>query len=282
MDVIASPKQTQDQIRKLRGSGESIGVVPTMGALHAGHLSLVEAARAQCDIVVVTIFVNPTQFAPGEDFEQYPRTLEADLKLCRQSQADIVFTPSADEMYSVNSQTSVVVSKMTQILEGASRPTHFDGVTTIVAKLFNITSPDRAYFGQKDFQQQLVIRRMVTDLDFPVEVVTCPIIRDSDGLAMSSRNRYLSTTERQQALAINQSLEETEQLATSGKHTAAELQTRLNDLLITADGIDLDYATIADAATLLPANSDCEELVAMVAARVGTTRLIDNRVFQIR
>jgi pantoate--beta-alanine ligase len=229
MDVIANSKQTQTQIRKLRTSGKSVGVVPTMGALHAGHLSLVEAARSQCDVVAATIFVNPTQFAPGEDFERYPRTLESDLKLCSEAGADIVFTPHVDEMYSPTSQTSVVVSQLTQMLEGASRPAHFDGVTTIVAKLLNITLPDRAYFGQKDFQQQLVIRQMVSDLNFPVEIVTCPIVRESDGLAMSSRNRYLSTIERQHALVINRSLEKTEQLASSGEQTATQLQRFLED-----------------------------------------------------
>lgn len=281
MDVFANPKQTQAHIRKLRDSGRSIGVVPTMGALHAGHLSLVKAARRESDIVVGTIFVNPTQFGPGEDFEQYPRTLESDLEVCRQAGADIVFTPEVGEMYSSNSQTSVVVSRLTQMLEGASRPTHFDGVTTIVAKLFNITLPDRAYFGQKDFQQQAVIRQMVNDLDFAVEIVTCPIVREPDGLAMSSRNRYLSAIERQQALAINRSLEEAERLAANGKHTATELQTSLNESLTSAEGIDLDYAVVADAATLLTAVEGCDELVALVAARVGTTRLIDNRVFRL-
>ncbi len=281
MDVFANPKQTQAHIRKLRASGKSIGVVPTMGALHAGHLSLVEAARKASDLVVATIFVNPSQFGPGEDFEQYPRTLESDLEVCRQAGADIVFTPEVGEMYSSNSQTSVVVSRLTQMLEGASRPTHFDGVTTIVAKLFNITLPDRAYFGQKDFQQQAVIRQMVSDLDFPVEIVTCPIVREPDGLAMSSRNRYLSTIERQQALAISQSLEEAERLAANGEHTATELQTNLNESLTSADGIDLDYAVVADVATLLPAVEACDELVALVAAQVGTTRLIDNRVFRL-
>jgi pantoate--beta-alanine ligase len=281
MDVIANSKQTQTQIRKLRTSGKSVGVVPTMGALHAGHLSLVEAARSQCDVVAATIFVNPTQFAPGEDFERYPRTLESDLKLCSEAGADIVFTPHVDEMYSPTSQTSVVVSQLTQMLEGASRPAHFDGVTTIVAKLLNITLPDRAYFGQKDFQQQLVIRQMVSDLNFPVEIVTCPIVRESDGLAMSSRNRYLSTIERQHALVINRSLEKTEQLASSGEQTATQLQRFLEDSLTAAEGIDLDYATIVDAATLLPIVDGSAELVALVAARVGATRLIDNRIFRL-
>jgi pantoate--beta-alanine ligase len=252
-----------------------------MGALHAGHLSLVEAARKQCDIVVATIFVNPTQFGPREDFDQYPRTLKTDLELCKPIGTDIVFTPNVDQMYSPDSQTSVRVSEISQMLEGSLRPTHFDGVTTIVAKLFNITQPDRAYFGQKDFQQQLVIRRMVCDLNFPVEIISCPIVREPDGLAMSSRNRYLSRIERQQALIINHSLEEVERLAATGNQTATQLETQLNNMLTAAEGIDLDYATVVDAATLLPVADGFVDVVALVAARVGKTRLIDNRVLRL-
>ena len=268
----------QSRVRQLRQSGKSVGVVPTMGALHEGHLSLIAAAQSDCDIVIATIFVNPTQFGPDEDFDNYPRTLNRDLELCQQTGAALVFTPAVDDMYSPDNNTVVAVAGLTQTFEGASRPTHFDGVTTIVAKLFNIALPDKAYFGQKDFQQQLVIRRMTQDLNFPVEIVTCPIFREADGLAMSSRNRYLNPTERQQALALNAALEECEQLASQENLSASELQERLNAALSAAEGVDLDYAAVVDAATLLPVNSSSKDSVAIVAAQVGNTRLIDNRI----
>lgn len=279
MEVIENPVEFQARIRGLRADGQRIGVVPTMGALHEGHLSLIQAARAECDCVVATIFVNPTQFGPGEDFDKYPRTMDRDLQLLQEAGTDLVFAPTVEEMYGTNRLSEVVVSEITRIFEGASRPTHFDGVTTVVAKLFNITLPDRAYFGQKDYQQQLIIRRMVEDLNFPLEIITCPIVREDDGLAMSSRNRYLSSEQRQQALILNQTLEKAEAGAAGGK-PPAEIESDLNADLAAAEGVDLDYAAVVDTVTLQPVTPDCVAAVALVAVRVGNTRLIDNRVLQ--
>ena len=275
MDVIKLPADVQACIRQQRQAGRTVGVVPTMGALHDGHLSLVEAARTECDFVVTTIFVNPTQFGPGEDFDKYPRTMDTDLELCASAGTDLVFTPSVDDMYPPNSCSTVVVSDITRVLEGQSRPTHFDGVTTIVAKLFNITLPDRAYFGQKDYQQQLVIQRMVQDLNWPLKVVTCPIVREYDGLAMSSRNRYLSAQERNRALVLSGTLKWAQKAASSGRN-AVEVQKEMAKRLQSVDGLELDYAVVADPKTLRPAESHAATAVALLAVRVGATRLIDN------
>ena len=281
MIVEPSPARTRELVRERRRRGQQIAVVPTMGALHAGHVSLVEAARGECDYVVATIFVNPTQFAPGEDYEKYPRTLEDDLARCEAAGADLVFTPQTSAMYADDAQTTVVVSELTRVLEGAHRPSHFDGVTTVVAKLFHITEPDRAYFGQKDFQQQLIIRQMVRDLDFGLQIVTCPIIRESDGLAMSSRNRYLTATQRQQSLALSQALTHADQRAREGV-SAEEIQQQMRQILGDAPGVELDYAVVVNTATLREPTGDESAVVALVAARVGDTRLIDNQILQLR
>ncbi|MCR9198699.1 MAG: pantoate--beta-alanine ligase [Planctomycetaceae bacterium] len=281
MIVESSPARTRELVREHRRGGQHIAVVPTMGALHAGHVSLIEAAREECDCVVATIFVNPTQFAPGEDFEKYPRTLEDDLARCEAAGADLVFTPQTSAMYADDAQTTVVVSELTKVLEGAHRPSHFDGVTTVVAKLFHITEPDRAYFGQKDFQQQLIIRQMVGDLDFGLQIVTCPIIREPDGLAMSSRNRYLSASQRRQSLALHQALTRADELAREGA-SAGDIQQEMRQILGTAPGVKPDYAVVVDATTLLEPAGDQKTVVALVAARVGDTRLIDNQILQLR
>lgn len=281
MHVEPSPLETRQLVRKHRTAGATIGVVPTMGALHAGHVSLVEAARRECDFVVATIFVNPTQFGPNEDFDKYPRTLEADLAKCQQAGADLVFTPDTSQMYLPDAVTVVQVAEVTQLLEGAVRPTHFDGVTTVVAKLFNITEPDRAYFGQKDYQQQLVIRRMAKDLDFGLEVVTCPIVREHDGLAMSSRNRYLSAEDRQRALVLSQTIFAAENRALAGEspdQIAEEMRRQIEDV----DGVQLDYAMLVHPETLQPSEDGCQAAVALVAAKLGQTRLIDNHILQFR
>lgn len=277
MDVLQHPVEIQARVRSQRSSCQSIGVVPTMGALHEGHRSLIEAACAECDFVVTTIFVNPTQFSPAEDLKHYPRPLEADLDLCRSVGCDLVFRPSVEDMYSAGSQTTVAVSGIRSMLEGVSRPTHFDGVTTVVAKLFNLTLPDRAYFGQKDYQQQLIIRQMVRDLNWPVEVVTGPIVRESDGLAMSSRNRYLSSQQREQALSLNQVLNRAHQQAASGQ-SPEDVQADMLRQLEIAEGVDPDYAVVVDSETLQPAKKQTQTAVGLLAARVGNTRLIDNRV----
>jgi pantoate--beta-alanine ligase len=274
MQVIPSPDDVRRAVRKARRDGAVTAVVPTMGALHAGHVSLIQQARSECDLVVATIFVNPTQFGPNEDFERYPRTLEQDLEKCSAAGADIVFTPETARMYGVHAQSVVSVKELTQKLEGRVRPTHFDGVTTIVAKLFHITEPDKAYFGQKDYQQQLIIRRMVCDLDFGLEVVTCDIVREADGLALSSRNRYLSDAERQQALVLYHSLQLAENLAATA--VPDEIARQMCDRICGTPGVELDYAVVVDPETLEPSTADSQEGVALVAARLGNTRLIDN------
>ena len=223
MIVESSLTETRRIVRAARQQGRSVGCVPTMGALHKGHVSLIENARKDCDFIVATIFINPTQFGPNEDFTRYPRTLDADLELCRAAGADLIFTPPVSAMYAESAQTIVRVTRMAQVLEGAHRPGHFDGVSTVVTKLFNVTEPDRAYFGQKDFQQQLIIRQMVLDLDEPVEIITCPTIREADGLAMSSRNRFLSVDERQRASQLFHTLKLAESLAAESTLTPPEI-----------------------------------------------------------
>ncbi len=280
----STPQEVLRLVREARHAGRRIGVVPTMGALHVGHVSLVELARQHCDFVVATIFVNPTQFGPNEDFGRYPRTLQSDLEMCRQAGADLVFTPSVADMYSSDAQTIVRVEPLATLWEGAHRPGHFDGVSTVVAKLFNLTDPDRAYFGQKDFQQQLIIRRMAADLNFPVEVVTCPIVREPDGLAMSSRNRYLSESDRVRAGQLYQALLLAQRLASETAAEPPEISLRMQQLLESSGGIEVSYAVVVDADSLEPlqSRSDAASAVALIAVRVGTTRLIDNLRLQFR
>src|SRR5438128_625016 len=210
MLTITTAQQMHDAISAFKKSGRSVGFVPTMGALHEGHLSLVRAAKAQCDVVVVSIFVNPTQFGLHEDLAKYPRPFERDRELLAKEEVEFLFAPSVEEMYPPGATTFVSVEGLSELLDGKSRPGHFRGVTTVVAKLFNIVTPDRAYFGQKDAAQVAVIRRMVRDLAYPIEIIACPIVREADGLAMSSRNAYLSTSERKQALVLHRALEAVE------------------------------------------------------------------------
>lgn len=280
MQVVASPVDVRQLSRQARLRGQSIGVVPTMGALHQGHVSLVEYARQECGFVIATIFVNPTQFGPNEDFQKYPRTLDADLEMCRNAGADLVFTPDVSVMYSPRAQTSVHVSRLSLPFEGAHRPGHFDGVSTVVSKLFLITEPDKAYFGQKDYQQQLIIRQMVDDLNFAVEIITCPIIREPDGLAMSSRNRYLSPSDRQTAAQIYQALVKARHLAQHSNLLPHQIAEQMQQHLSGTPGIELSYAEVVDAETLQPLTARPATAVALIAVRVGTTRLIDNCVLQ--
>ncbi|MEZ6039021.1 MAG: pantoate--beta-alanine ligase [Planctomycetaceae bacterium] len=263
-------------VQEARRQQKSVGVVPTMGALHRGHISLIERARQECDYVLTTIFVNPTQFGPNEDFSRYPRTLDEDLVLCRTAGADLVFTPSQSDMYDQDAQTFVSVANVADPWEGAHRPGHFNGVSTVVCKLFNITDPDRAYFGQKDYQQQLVIRQMVKDLNFAIEIVTCPIVREPDGLAMSSRNRYLTLEERTQALELHRALQLAQSLAQQPNLTPVDVANRMQAHLESAVGINLEYAVVADRRTLQQLHNWDAPAVALIAAKVGTTRLIDN------
>ena len=247
-----------------------------MGALHDGHISLVEAATQQTDFVVVTIFVNPTQFAPNEDLSKYPRPLEDDLRKCEAAGVDLVFNPDADTVYPATDAAFVEVPRCSTTLEGAHRPSHFRGVTTIVLKLFNMVLPDIAFFGQKDYQQQLLIRHMVDDLNVPVEIRTCPTVREPDGLAMSSRNTYLSDSDRQTALALSQALKLAHDACKVDGRSPAEARQAMLDHLAQFPAVKLDYAVIADANTLSEVEHTVPEMVALIAARVGSTRLIDN------
>jgi len=253
-----------------------VGYVPTMGYLHEGHLSLVEAARRSCDTVTVSIFVNPLQFAPGEDLSTYPRDLERDAALVEAAGADVVFAPTLEEMYPVEPLTRVIVGTVTDSMEGAVRPGHFDGVATVVAKLFAGIEPDRAFFGRKDAQQLVTVRRMVADLSFPVGITGAPIVREQDGIALSSRNTYLDAGQRAAALALSAGMVAVVDAVAAGERSAAALEAIAAAPVNATEGIDLDYATLADQETALPiADLDRPAFLA-VAGRVGRTRLIDN------
>ena len=264
-----------------RQSGKSIGFVPTMGALHAGHVSLIERARTESDLVVVSIFVNPTQFGPQEDFQRYPRPREQDLKICGQAGADLVFYPTVDVIYPAGFRTFVEVQGLSEILEGAIRPGHFRGVATVVTKLFLIAGADRAYFGQKDYQQQLLIRIMSRELNLPTEVITCPTRRDPDGLAMSSRNAYLTPEQRQQGLCLSRAMFEVQRQLDAGQQDLGLLVQSLRKQIQETAGVKLDYAVIVDSESLAELNAIQPNMVALVAAQVGTTRLIDNLILRM-
>ncbi|HET9332614.1 MAG TPA: pantoate--beta-alanine ligase [Gemmatimonadota bacterium] len=261
-------------------AGRRVAFVPTMGALHEGHLSLVDLARTKADVVVVSVFVNPAQFAPGEDFERYPRDLERDVRLLARRGATLVFAPEVEEMYPEPLLTRVAMHGITDDLEGARRPGHFDGVLTVVAKLFHIIEPEVAVFGQKDAQQAAAIRRMVADLDFPVEIVVGATARDPDGLALSSRNAYLSEAERREALALRSALGRAESLAAEGVADAAPLLAAMREELSRHPGIDVDYVALVERDTFRPVDRLTSPAVAAVAARIGGTRLIDNVVIE--
>jgi len=275
MQIITTVRQMQQACRNLRRKGP-LGLVPTMGALHDGHLSLVRRAQGECDSVVVSIFVNPTQFAAGEDYETYPRSFEDDCAKLKSAGIDLLFAPSPEEMYSPGSTTFVEVPGIGDRLDGASRPGHFRGVATVVAKLFNVVGPDRAYFGQKDAAQIAVLRAMIRDLKFPVRLVACPIVRERDGLAMSSRNRYLSPQGRRQALILHRALETACELLEAGETRSDILQDALAKVFAGGEGVRLDYAAIVDPYTLLPVADTTHGALIAVAAWVGSTRLIDN------
>ena len=278
MKILRTASEMQCACRELRDSGKrGIGFVPTMGALHEGHLSLVRAAKAQCDVVVASIFVNPTQFAAGEDFEKYPRVFEQDCAMLEAEGVEILFAPSADEMYPAGASTFVEVAGISDRLDGVSRPGHFRGVATVVLKLFNIVGPERAYFGQKDAAQVAVLQAMVKDLNVPVELVVCPTVREGDGLAMSSRNRYLSAEERVRGVVVPRALERAKELLQAGEAKASLLREAMLQKLV---GVDVDYVEVVDAETLLPVEDVSEGALMAVAAWVGKTRLIDNVVVE--
>ncbi len=263
-------------VRAARRDFGSLGLVPTMGFLHAGHLSLVERARAECAATAVSIFVNPTQFAAGEDLATYPRDMPRDLALLEEAGVDLVFTPSPAEMYPPGFATRIDAGPVAEPLEGAHRPGHFAGVATVVAKLFNIVQPTRAYFGQKDAQQTLVIRQMVRDLDMPVEIVVAPTVREESGLALSSRNTHLDASQRVMAPVLYRALSEVRRRFEAGERDAETLRTLMRDVLATEPGIEIDYVSIADPQTLQELTSVGDGALASLAAHVGRTRLIDN------
>jgi len=262
--------------RAVRRGGKRLGFVPTMGALHEGHLSLVRAARAGSDVVAASIFVNPTQFGPNEDLAKYPRSFERDCELLEREKVEMVFAPSVEEMYPAGAVTWVTVEELSGKLDGHSRPGHFRGVTTVVAKLFHIVEPDQAFFGQKDAAQVAIIRRMVRDLNMPVEIVVCPIVREPDGLAMSSRNAYLSPEERKRALVLLRSLTRVQALADVGEWDASRLAAAGRDEISRESSVRLDYFAIVNPDTLDPVAGVSGGALVAVAAYVGTTRLIDN------
>ncbi|HEY5313130.1 MAG TPA: pantoate--beta-alanine ligase [Pirellulales bacterium] len=276
--VAKSAAELANAVAAARKAGKSVGFVPTMGALHAGHLSLVDAARRQCDYSVASIFVNPTQFGPGEDFQRYPRTLEADLEALASRRLDLVFAPSTSDIYPPDHATRVEVAGPALPLEGEFRPGHFSGVATVVFKLFNLVQADWAFFGQKDYQQAMVVRRMVTDLGLPVHIGVCPIVRDPDGLALSSRNVYLDAAARAQSLAISRSLHAARELYTGGERRAAAIVERMSAVLSGAPQLRPDYVAVVDAQSLAAIERIERPVVALVAARVGATRLIDNHL----
>ncbi len=273
--VIANVDELRREVAAARRAGQTVGVVPTMGALHAGHVSLADAASRECDLTIVTIFVNPTQFGPGEDFGKYPRRLAEDLELLSGHGAQLVFAPSTESMYAAGHATHVEVAGLALQLEGVFRPGHFRGVATIVLKLFHLVQPDRAYFGRKDYQQSLVVRQMVRDLDLPIHVEVCPTVREADGLALSSRNQYLSIEERERALAISKSLRLAARLVGEGTRDAPTVIARMQEVL-RGSNLEIEYVALADPDTLDPRTVVDRPTVALVAARVGKTRLIDN------
>jgi len=276
LQVFTGVEAMRAAVRGLQRSGETVGFVPTMGALHEGHLSLIDAAAAECDRVAASIFVNPTQFGPNEDFTKYPRPLERDLELLRGRGCELVFAPAAAEMYPEGYGTSIDVGPVAVPWEGAARPGHFAGVATVVLKLFECVPADRAYFGRKDYQQTLVVKRMAADLNLPIDVRVCPIVRDADGLALSSRNVYLSPDERRRALALSQSLRLAEEIISGGERDALVVRERMLAHIASVGGVGVEYVAIVRDGTVDEVAQIDGPVTIAVAARVGTTRLIDN------
>jgi len=274
---VREPADFRRACEDARASSCKVGLVPTMGALHEGHFSLVDEAKKRNDFVAVTIFVNPLQFGPGEDLDRYPRTLEGDLAGCGEHGVDLVFVPAPDSMYPAGFQTEVSIEKLTKPLEGECRPTHFDGVTTVVAKLFNLAGPCTAMFGRKDYQQWKILSRMAHDLDMPIEVIGCPIIREADGLALSSRNRYLSASDRERALGIVSGLRRAHDAWREGERNLELLRSVAEERVQL--GFDrVDYVAVVDPETLVAPSAAPARLLIAIAAHLGATRLIDNLV----
>lgn len=280
MDIKYTVKDVREQINEWKRQGLSIGYVPTMGYLHEGHRSLIEAARANNDKVVVSIFVNPMQFAPSEDLDSYPRDLEKDAKMCEDAGVDLIFHPEPSEMYNDGFCSYVDMNGLTTELCGKTRPTHFRGVQTVVLKFFNIIKPDRAYFGQKDAQQLAVIKRMVADLNVDVEIIGCPIIRESDGLAKSSRNTYLNPDERKAALILSKSLKLGRELIESGETDSKAVIKAISDNINTEPLAKIDYVNVVDFGTITPVDKIGKSVLVAIAVYIGKTRLIDNFIIE--
>lgn len=280
MIVLSSVREMQEMAVTARRDGKRIGLVPTMGYLHEGHLSLIRRAKTECEVVVTTIFVNPAQFGPQEDFSRYPRDLERDTRLASSAGTDVLFTPASDEIYPPGYRSFIEVEAITSMLEGKSRPTHFRGVATVVAKLFNIVKPHIALFGQKDAQQAVVIRQMAKDMNFDLDIIVAPIVRETDGLALSSRNVLLSVPERAQAVVLSQSLREAERLIAAGGHSASVILGKMRQLIAKQPLATIDYLSIADSTSLEEQSvlSRGASLLVSLAVKFGSTRLIDNTV----
>lgn len=281
MKVAKTIESVRHLVKNARKAGGKVGFVPTMGALHTGHISLIETAKKKCDFVVVSIFVNPTQFGPGEDFNRYPRPIKADLNICKKAGVDVVFVPSVRQMYPAENFTWVAVEKLTEPLCGRFRPGHFRGVTTVCAKLFNIVAPDVAYFGQKDAQQAIVIKRMVADLNMPLKIVVCPTIREPNGLALSSRNQYLTERQKKDAANIYKSLRTCRNLIDAGTTNTRQIIAEMQKILQRIPSAEIEYISIVDADTLESIDKIAGQVLAAVAVRIGTTRLIDNILIDI-
>jgi len=280
MRTLSTVAQLRAACDEARQAGDTVGLVPTMGFFHAGHRSLMRAAREECDFVVVSLFVNPTQFAPGEDLGAYPSDPEGDATLARAERVDVLFTPTVEEMYPEPGRTTVHVDGLTARLCGASRPTHFDGVTTVVAKLFSIAGPCRAYFGRKDAQQLAVVTQMAADLNLAVTVIGCPLVREADGVALSSRNAYLGADEREAATALARALRRVAAEIAAGARDAAAVRGIVVDTIASAPLLTLDYAEVVDATSLEPTTRLSGKVLVAIAVNVGRTRLIDNATFE--
>ncbi len=280
MKVYKNIIDIKKYVLKQKKKGKTIGLVPTMGALHQGHFSLVKKSVKKCDITITSIFVNPTQFGENEDLDKYPQTLEQDIKNLKKLDVDVLFLPNNEIMYPNGYNTWVEVKELTNKLCGKSRPVHFRGVTTVVSKLFNICQPDKAYFGQKDYQQSVVIKRMVKDLNFPVKIKVCPIVREKDGLALSSRNKYLSPTERQDALVLNKSLKKAAEIIKTGEVNVKKITDEIKSIIKTVPCSKIDYIEIVDAHTLETVKLIENHVVITLAVNIGRTRLIDNAIIK--
>ncbi len=276
MEVAETIVSVRSLVGDARRRGKKVGLVPTMGALHVGHVSLIEAAVKDCDFVVVSVFVNPTQFAPEEDLQNYPRPFEADLDICAKAGVDVVFVPAPEQMYPAENLAWVTVEKLTEPLCGRGRPGHFRGVTTVCTKLFNIVGSDIAYFGQKDAQQATVIKQMAADLNMPLEIVVCPTVREPSGLAVSSRNQYLSDRQKEDAASIHKSLEECRRMIGGGAAQSEQIIAGMRAILQEVPSIEIEYVGIVDAETLESVEKVSGKVLVAVAVKIGSTRLIDN------